>query len=423
MTSTALFEEYPLALAARVASLFDLQSPVEAYDFAEKGNINSHTFEIHAGRAGTERDLLLQRINHQVFTRPISVMAAMMACIDAQVEQAARRKGDLDWEAICLVPTRAGAPYLRLVDRRGSSVWRLMVKIPDCRTYKSLSEVADHAERLRVAEEAGRGLAIYGDLTAGIDASRLESPLPGYRDTRNYYSQLKSVLHGSATLEDAAQFLPEDEVLRESTQQHFLLHLPPERYRQRMNDPDLQRFIELAVGEEPFAMTLQRELEAGRIRTVAIHGDTKLDNFLFSTQTGRVKALVDLDTIMPQTWLADWGDMVRSLVNVAGEKEADMARVQVDMEIFEALARGFLSTASEITGEEAALILDAPQIIAIELGVRFLADYLRGDSYFTPGPADPPDINKVRAMVQFTLFERMRDQQEAARRCISGMRA
>ena len=90
-------------------------------------------------------------------------------------------------------------------------------------------------------------------------------------------------------------------------------------------------------------------MESGRIRRLAIHGDTKLDNFLFSTRTGRVKALVDLDTIMPHTWLADWGDMVRSLVNVAGEKERDLSRVRVDMDVYRAVARGFLATAREVT--------------------------------------------------------------------------
>ena len=100
-------------------------------------------------------------------------------------------------------------------------------------------------------------------------------------------------------------------------------------------------------------------MESGRIRRLAIHGDTKLDNFLFSTRTGRVKALVDLDTIMPHTWLADWGDMVRSLVNVAGEKERDLSRVQVDMDVYRAVARGFLSTAREVTPAEVDLMADA----------------------------------------------------------------
>ena len=164
-------------------------------------------------------------------------------------------------------------------------------------------------------------------------------------------------------------------------------------------------------------------MESGRIRRLAIHGDTKLDNFLFSTRTGRVKALVDLDTIMPHTWLADWGDMVRSLVNVAGEKERDLSRVQVDMDVYRAVARGFLSTARRVTPAEVDLMADAPQIIALELGLRFLLDYLRGDSYFKLGPADPPDLNGARAMAQLSLFRRLRERADEARRFIEDLHA
>jgi len=46
---------------------------------------------------------------------------------------------------------------------------------------------------------------------------------------------------------------------------------------------------------------------------------------------------------MPHTWLVDWGDMVRSLANVAGEKERNTDRIQVDMSIYGALAKGFLA--------------------------------------------------------------------------------
>jgi N-acetylhexosamine 1-kinase len=154
-------------------------------------------------------------------------------------------------------------------------------------------------------------------------------------------------------------------------------------------------------------------MDEGSIRTVAVHGDTKLENFLFSRECGRVRSLVDLDTIMPHTWLSDWGDMVRSLANVAGEKEADLNNVQVDLDIIDALARGFLGSAGEIPPAELELMPIAVEVLALELGVRFLMDYLRGDSYFVLGPQDRRDLNKIRGMVQLTLFERLREKRSA----------
>jgi len=410
--------EYPPALAARIISRFDLPRPRESFDFSAKGNINQHTFLIRAG-LGDGAEYLLQRINQQVFVKPRSVMAAMMASLDAQRDGlAAAPEAAAGWVPITLLPTVDGQPYLIQSDRRGSSCWRLMEKIPDSTTYKSLSEIDDPAERLRIAEEAGRGLALYGDLTAAVDTSVLSNPLPGYRETRVYFNQVHAVLAGCRSDEDAAQWLPEDEETRDSTKLHFRLHVDEAEATRRREDPVIQRLIDLVLESEPLAMSLIDGLADGSLRTVAIHGDTKLDNLLFDTRTGRVKSLVDLDTVMPHTWLADWGDMVRSLANVAGEKERDTSRIQVDMSIYGALAKGFLGAAREVTPAEVALMPEAVEILALELGVRFLSDWLRGDSYFRLSAADPPDLNRVRAIAQLTLFERLKARRDEARALI-----
>ncbi len=417
-------EEYPLSQASRLSSRFRLAHPVEVHDFPEKGNINQYTFLVLAG-AEEPREYLLQRINDRVFTRPRSVMRAMIASIEAQRASidAGRLAPGEEWETITLLDTHDGRPYLDVENHRGYGCWRLMVKIPETRTYKSLGAIADPAERLRVAGEAGRGLALYGDLTHAMRTDGIENPLPGYRDTRLYYNQLRSVLAGCRTVEAAGALLPSDATVRQSTEEHFLVHLDAPEYRRRMDDREFRPFVDLVQSEEAFGVSLLEGMESGRIRRLAIHGDTKLDNFLFSTRTGRVKALVDLDTIMPHTWLADWGDMVRSLVNVAGEKERDLGRVQVDMDVYRAVARGFLTTAREVTPTEVRLMAAGPQIIALELGLRFLLDYLRGDSYFKLGPADPPDLNRARAMAQLTLFRRLRERADEAGRFIDDLHA
>lgn len=416
--------EYPIAQAARLISRFDIPSPIEVYDFAEKGNINRHTFLIESGRRDCRRQFLLQQINQQVFVRPDNVMAAMIAAIEAQKANLAGATQDpvREWEPIALVPLRSGEPYLCAVDRKSRTCWRLMVKIADATTFKSLGEIEDPVLRLAYARETGKGLAIFSDLTSTIDAAQLTNPLPGYRDSLNYFDQFASILAGSRTIEQAREWIPDEPLLRQSTQEHFLVHIPEDAYRARLDDPALQSFIELARAEREFGLTFARELKSGSIRTVAVHGDTKLENFLFSATTGRVKALVDLDTIMPHTWLSDWGDMARSLVNVAGEKEPNLDRVRVDRDIYRALAAGFLATSRAVTEHEVSLMVDAVKLVALELGVRFLTDYLRGDTYFQLGPADPPDLNKTRAMVQLTLFKRLREAEDECRSFIASAR-
>lgn len=417
-------QQRQLALAREIAAGFSLSGSIAIADFPEKGNINFQTFAVEAPGTSPGR-FLLQRINEEVFTRPRSVMAAMLACIEAQRRNIARgalQPGE-EWEPVTLVPARDGAPFLEVATGEGAGCWRLMVHIAGTCSYKSLGEMADPRSRLLTAEQAGAGLALFGTLAEGIDFDALTSPLPGYRDTRLYYDQLLSVLAGHRTLDEAAAILPADPEVRQATQQHFLVHLPAEEYRRRVDHPEVRPFLELLRRNEDVALLLASEMKAGRVRRSAIHGDTKLENFLFDVGTGRVRALVDLDTVMAQTWLSDWGDMMRSFCNVAGEKEANLDRVQIDLDIFDAVARGFLRSARNVTPRELELLVDGVQIIALELGMRFLTDYLRGDSYFKLGPADPPELNKIRGLCQLTLFQRLRDRDADLRERILRLRA
>jgi hypothetical protein len=241
-----------------------------------------------------------------------------------------------------------------------------------------------------------------------MDASRFSGSLPGYRDTAMYYNQLSSVLAGCRNLREASDYLPSDPWVRQHSLYHYLIRLPPEEYRRRSSDRELDRYIELALEQQPFALTLAEKLKTGDLAKRPVHGDTKLENFLFSNETLKVRALVDLDTIMAHTWLTDWGDLARSLVNITGERESNLERIETDPRIFQAAARGFIETSVRIPQAETSLMAAAAQIMALELGVRFLADYLRGDTYFRLKPGDPPDLNKIRALVQFRVFEDLR---------------
>jgi hypothetical protein len=399
---TGAYQDYTTADINWVVQQFAVEGDLQIAPFPGRGNINLHTYEVIAG----EREYLLQKVNSDVFAMPYRVMNGMISSITAQRESLAVNPID-GWEAIELVPTLQGKAFLDLTDEHGWSVWRLMVRIPNSRSYKSLSEVESREEQLRLASEMGRGLAIYSDLTSCIKPAGVEGSLPGYRDTGLYYRQFHSVMAGNRTMGDAAALLPDDPILRTSTGPHFLVGCSSKEANERKSDPELAPFIALVEEQEPFAMGLWTAIAQGRIRQTLIHGDTKIENFLFDSETGNVKALVDLDTIMSFTWLADWGDMLRSLVNVAGEKETDLGKVNVDTEVYRAVTEGFLSTATEVTSQEVSMMVSAVQVIALELGLRFLTDYLKGDTYFQLGEGDPADLNKTRAMVQLTLYRRL----------------
>ena len=390
-----------------IASLFHLPEPIEVYHFPEKGNINRETYLVAAGPQTERAEYILQQLNPGVFKKPADIMRAMISCIEAQRQALLKGalQSDEEWEVLRLIPTKAGMAYLETTCEDSPCCWRMMARIGQARAYKSLQEIPDSSARLQTAKEAGRGLALFGTLTAEMNPLQTNCPLPGYRNTGLYYDQLLSVLAGNRTPAQAMPYLPTDPALRQSTEEHFLVQVEADEYQRRRQDPLVLRCIDLALGHKSHALKLARGLETGDLRTVLIHGDPKLENFLFSTRTGKTKALVDLDTLMPHTWLSDWGDMARSLINPAGERETDLTKVAVNMEVFESAACGFLSAARHTTDHEVALMTDAVQVMSLELGVRFLTDYLRGDSYFRLGSADPPDLNKIRALVQFRLFE------------------
>lgn len=379
-----------------VAGQFAAPSSFEIIPFEGRGNINLDTYLVRC----QEGDYLLQRINTDVFAMPERVMHAMIASLDAQARAVQEGHGE-DWVVPELVPQAEGGYY---VTRPDGSVWRMMRFIPETTSYKSLADVRPE-DQMTAAREMGRGLAVYLDLNAAIDASVLRPALPGYRDTRLYFRQLHASLQGFRSVDEVADVLPGDPEVRACAEKHFLCALDEEERLHRRNDPDLQEFIDFAIGHEPLALSLQEKRERGEIRLVAIHGDTKIENFLFARDRCRVRSLVDLDTIMPHSWLADWGDMLRSLTNVAGEKERDLAQVKVNREVYEVVTEGFLNACRTATDAERELMPQAVKVIALELGVRFLADYLRGDTYFQLGDDDPRDLNKVRAMVQLRLAQ------------------
>ncbi len=398
---------FSLDRARAIAAQFHIEHPFEIEHFEGRGNINLDTLLISAGPE--KRAYLLQRVNPEVFPMADRVMAGMIASIEAQKQALHQGIGaETGWQVPELVPTKEGCLFF---EEQG--VWRMMHYIEGAISYKSLSELPDH-RRSEAAYEVGRGLAIYNDLTATIEADTIPTALPGYRNTQIYFDQLDCAMEGCRDVSQVVNQLPADPEVRQSTERHYLCACSEQERVARLNDTELQPFLQTVLNNRDLALSMSKARQEGTIRNTAIHGDTKIENFLFDALSGRVASLVDLDTVMPLTWLADWGDMVRSLVNVAGEKERDLGKVQVDREVYRAVTEGFLSTAATATPEEIAMMPRAVQVITLELGVRFLADYLRGDTYFKLGPNDPADLNKVRAMVQIRLFEKLMEHEAEA---------
>lgn len=143
---------------------------------------------------------------------------------------------------------------------------------------------------------------------------------------------------------------------------------------------------------------LSRDLE---LRTC--HNDTKINNMLFCHNTHQAKAVIDLDTSMAGYWLFDFGDMVRTFCSPEPEDSTALDKVTIRHDMFAAISQGYLAPlAKEITTAETHSLWLGAQVMPLMVAVRFLTDYLNGDTYFA---VDYPEHNYHRACNQLALYQ------------------
>jgi len=146
------------------------------------------------------------------------------------------------------------------------------------------------------------------------------------------------------------------------------------------------------------------------------HNDTKFNNVMLDDATGAGICVIDLDTVMPGLALYDFGDMVRTTTSPVPEDERDLAKVTMQFPMFEALVRGYLTSASEfLTSAEKQHLAFAAKLITFEIGIRFLTDFLAGDTYFK---IHREGHNLDRCRTQFKLVESIEQQETQMNRLV-----
>ncbi len=391
-----------------IATMFNLPQPVTISELDCKGNINTESFLVVAA----DTRYIMQKVNPGVFPLPHRVMRNLLSVCHHHAQQPGNMPKN--WKCLQLQPTKQGAPYLQIMHADSSSVWRMMHFIEGTCSFKQLSDVGDAQRTLKIATEAGKGLATFVQLTQGLPLDHFYASFPGYRNTQLYIDQLEAVWDGCLTVEDAQKHLPEEPYLRTAVWPQYVLHCDTEQYNCRKAATEVVELRDYLLENRHVVMKLWDEVQSGNLKTSIIHGDPKLENFLFDKQTDQVVSMIDLDTLMPYTWLADWGDMARSLVNPMGEKTTDIDSVYLDVSVFKALMQGYVASAHTIPPYELELMTLAPAVIAMELGMRFLTDYIRGDNYFglTEQDIEQGVTNLSRARVQLRLAQLVLEAQD-----------
>ena len=324
---------------------------------------------------GPERPsrFILQRVNRRVFRDPVAVMRnieRVTAHIAAQVAghpDAARR-------VLALMPARNGK--LSHVDAAGE-IWRAYRFIAGTQTFNEVAS-ATHVGGDALAFRAARAFGRFQKQLANLPDPPLGEPLPYFHHTPRRFAALERAIASDAC----------------------------GRARETK--------AEIAFVLERRAIT--GLLMEAKLPVRTTHNDTKLNNLLFDEGSGEAICVIDLDTVIPGLALNDFGDMVRTMTCDAAEDERDLARVTVRLDLFEAVARGYLAEAgSFLTNAERELLSTAGKLITFEQGMRFLADYLEGDRYYK---VHRERQNLDRARVQFKLLESMEAQENAMQRLV-----
>jgi hypothetical protein len=87
--------------------------------------------------------------------------------------------------------------------------------------------------------------------------------------------------------------------------------------------------------------------------------------------------------------------------------------------MFEALVRGYLTSAGDfLTRAEKQHLVFSGKLIAFEQGVRFLTDYLAGDTYYK---VHRESQNIDRCRTQFKLVESIEQQEERMERLVQSI--
>ncbi len=323
------------------------------------GHIND-TFRVTLREAdGSTRDYTLQRINHNVFRRPDWVMDNISRVLD-HLQTKTERRGNM--QVLELIPTREGHCCLHTMM---GTWWRMYHFIGGVCSY-------DNAHDPEIVYEAARGFAKFQDLLADLPLPRLHETIPNFHHTPMRYAMFEEAVY-----DDVA-----NRVASVEAEIGFV------RDRKHIYGRLLSRYLR---GEIPERIT---------------HNDTKLNNALFDENTKECTVVVDLDTIMPGLALYDFGDMIRIAANTADESEPDTEKVQFNMDMFEAAVRGYTERADFLVPAEIEELAFSCRLITMTIGMRFLTDYVQGDTYFK---IHYPHQNLDRARVQFKLVERMEE--------------
>lgn len=341
-----------------LAALFQIFGDIQSIRTVNHGHINA-TYDVMINQNGTNCRFIFQKINSFVFKEPHKIMQNI-ELITAHIADKLEKQGK-SRDGVMHFAHKADGSNFHIVS---DGFWRISEFVPNITTFS----ICDDPKILRSAGEAFGAFQIN---LSDFDASLLYETIPNFHNTR-------------MRIETLMKHVDEDICGRVA---------------------EVQTEIEKIRAFSHEATRLTELVETNQIPLRVTHNDTKINNILFDRDTKEAKTVIDLDTVMPGLVAYDFGDAIRFAANKAAEDEADLSKVGIDMELYRAFAEGFVpALADTLTEIELNTLALGAFVMTAEVGIRFLDDYISGDTYFK---TDYEKHNLVRARCQIELAQDM----------------
>ena len=350
----------PINELQRIIDQFAIHGDVTHIEQINKGYINRTYYVETLSQRGHVHKYTLQRINTNVFPDVEALMDNFKLITEHLYGRLHLPGIHARGSVHSLRTTKDGKPYLR----DDSGCWRMV-------TYFDNVYSADLPENPEVFYHAGIAFGNFIKEMSDVPVEDVKIVIPNFHNTLSRYHDLEKSIAKD----------PKGRVAEVATEIAFV--------RARANKYGM----------------ISQALESGAIPTRITHNDCNLNNILFDTKTKLPVAIIDLDTVMPSSALYDFGDSIRIGTNTAKDDEKDLSKVSCNLELYEAYARGYLEACGKLlTKKELQLLPYAALIITSEDGIRFLMDYIDGDTYYH---IYYPEQNLDRARTQLKLVEDM----------------
>ena len=345
----------------KICREFQMIGEYVGFELMLYGHINK-TLKVFMKGEDKMRCYILQRINTYVFKRPRGIMANIISVTEF-IRAKMKANGIANTQRFVLhyCKTEEGVPYV--YDSEGG-FWRAY-------RYIENSEGINITDDPFIIEESGRAFGEFQNYLSDYEADKLFIAIPHFHNTANRYRIFKEAVTNN--------------------------------FSDRKNGvlPEIKEFLAL----EDVATKMYTMQQSGELKLRVTHNDTKSNNVLFDVNTHKHLAVIDLDTVMPGLVGFDYGDAIRFTASSAVEDEPDLNKVGLDLKKFEAFTKGFVGEVkATLTENEIETLALGAITMTVEVGVRFLTDYLDGDKYFGIAYSEH---NLVRARCQLALAKDM----------------